>query len=210
MRTRVKICGITNIEDAKAAISLGVDALGFIFAKSPRKIEPERAKEIILNLPPIISIVGVFVDEKEETVKKIASHCGLNTLQFHGSETPEYCNLFDQKVIKAFRIKDEMSLKEIPRYQKWANAFLLDTYKKGIRGGTGKTFDWKLAVKSKVFGPIILSGGLRPNNVKEAILQVRPYGIDVGSGIESLPGKKDHRLLEDMIKQVREADYVAR
>lgn len=209
MRTRVKICGITNIEDAKAAISFGVDALGFIFAESPRRIQPDKAREIILNLPPIIGIVGVFVDEKEETVKKIASYCGLNTLQFHGSETPEYCSLFYQKIIKAFRIKDEMSLKEISHYQRWTDAFLLDTYEKGVRGGTGKTFDWKLAVKSKAFGPIILSGGLRPNNVKDAILQVRPYGVDVGSGVESLPGKKDHRLLEDLIKQVREADYAA-
>ncbi|HIC91719.1 MAG TPA: phosphoribosylanthranilate isomerase [Syntrophaceae bacterium] len=209
MRTRVKICGITNIEDAKAAISLGVDALGFIFAESPRKIEPDKARKIILNLPPIIGIVGVFVDEKEEIVKEIASHCGLNTLQFHGSETPEYCNLFPHKIIKAFRIKDEMSLKEIPHYQRWADAFLLDTYKKGIRGGTGRTFDWKLAIKSKKFGPIILSGGLRPDNVKDAILEVRPYGVDVGSGVESLPGKKDYRLLEEFITQVKEADYAA-
>lgn len=210
MRTRVKICGITNIDDAKAAVCLGVDALGFIFAESPRRIEPDKAREIILNLPPIIGIVGVFVDEKEETVKKIASHCGLNTLQFHGLETPEYCSLFHQKIIKAFRIKDEMSLKEISNYQRWTDAFLLDTYKKGIRGGTGKIFDWKLALEAKTFGSIILSGGLSPDNVKDAILQVKPYGVDVGSGVESLPGKKDHRLLEDLIKQVREADYAAR
>lgn len=210
MRTKVKVCGITNLEDARVAVSLGIDALGFIFAKSPRRVEPAKAEEIIHTLPPMVSTVGVFVDEKEEIVREIASHCRLTILQFHGSEPPEYCKLFPQRVIKTFRMKDAGSLKGIPRYNGYAGAFLLDTYKEGVMGGTGETFDWELALKAKAIGPIILSGGLTPNTVKDAILKVRPYGVDVGSGVESYPGKKDPRLLRDFVTQVREADHVAR
>ncbi len=210
MRTKVKICGITNREDADVAVSLGVDALGFIFARSPRKIEPDTAGEIISSLPAMMGFVGVFVDEEEDRVRQIASQCGLNMLQFHGTETPEYCGLFQQKIIKAFRIRDDMSLRHIPDYQGHATTFLLDTYKKGMMGGTGETFNWDLAIEAKAFGPIILAGGLTPNNVKDAILRVRPYGVDVSSGVESRPGKKDHERLRDFVEQVREADYATR
>ncbi len=210
MRTKVKVCGITNLEDARLAVSLGIDALGFIFAKSPRRVEPAKAEEIIRALPPMVSIVGVFVDEKEEIVREIASHCRLTMLQFHGSESPEYCKLFPQRVIKAFRMKDAGSLKGISRYDGYIGAFLLDTYKEGVMGGTGETFDWELALKAKAIGPIILSGGLTPDTVKDAILKVRPYGVDVGSGVESYPGKKDPGLLRDFVTQVREADHVTR
>lgn len=210
MRTKVKICGITNQEDADVAVSLGVDALGFIFARSPRKIEPDTAGEIISSLPAMIAFVGVFVDEEEDRVRQIASQCGLNMLQFHGRESPKYCGLFQQKIIKAFRIRDDMSLRDIPDYQGHAATFLLDTYKKGMMGGTGETFNWNLAIEAKALGPIILSGGLTPNNVKDAILRVRPYGVDVSSGVESCPGKKDHKRLRDFVEQVREADYATR
>jgi len=204
---KIKICGITNTEDALWAINLKVDALGFIFADSPRRVEPEIVQGIIELLPPFISSVGVFVNEDRKKVEEIAESCGLTTLQFHGEESPSYCEEFKQKVVKAFRIKDKSVLKKIPQYQDKIDAYLLDTYSPFAYGGTGKTFDWRIAKEIKEFGlPIILSGGLNPENIREAISEVEPYGIDVSSGVEERPGKKNLEKLINFVRIVRETD----
>jgi len=222
--TWIKICGITNIEDALETIELGADALGFIFyEKSPRCITKETAREIITSIqhpaPPErdpakggasriqnpesrIQPVGLFVDELEEKVNEITSYCNFDILQFHGDETPDYCKKFPQKLIKAFKIKDKESLVNIPKYE--VDYYLLDTYSEVVPGGTGRIFNWNLAKKAKEFGkPIILSGGLNPDNIIEALKKVLPFGVDVSSGVESSPGKKDHKKLEKFITKVK-------
>jgi phosphoribosylanthranilate isomerase len=202
---RVKICGITNIEDALAAIACGADALGFIFyPESPRSVTPEVARAIISTLPPFISTVGVFVDKDIETLKTIVSETGLDVVQLHGSEPPEYCNL-DKKTIKAIRVKDISDLDLLNQY-KAASAFLLDTYSPDTIGGTGHVFNWEIALEAKRLGRIILAGGLTPDNIEEAVKLVQPYGIDVASGVEgSEKGKKDHHKLRLFIEKARKA-----
>jgi len=201
---RIKICGITNWEDACLAVELGADALGFIFAESPRKVTPDTAKAIIGQLPPLVSKVGVFLDHQEEEVKGVAEYCSLDGLQFHGQESPSYCSQFGQKVIKAFRIKDANDLKALSLYG--VDAFLLDTFDESLPGGTGKTFDWNLAVEAKKNGKIILSGGLNPDNVFFAITKVKPYAVDVSSGVEASQGKKDPVKLRAFFEEVRRAN----
>ena len=198
---KIKICGITNLDDALFAHSLGVEALGFVFATSKRRITAVDASKIIDKLPQSILKVGVFVNEEEKRIREILEFCYLDVLQFHGEEPPSYINRFREKTIKSFRIKDELSLKSIPEYK--ADAYLLDTYSPLAHGGTGKTFNWNVAIEAKKFGPIILSGGLNPNNVQEAIEKVRPCAVDVSSGVESSPGKKDKKKLEEFVKRVR-------
>lgn len=197
---RVKICGITNLEDARLAVELGADALGFIFAESPRHITAEKAKAIILTLPPFVSKVGVFVNEEKGRVKEIASICGLDTLQFHGDEPPLYCQDFEEKIIKAFRIGKAFDLSILSQYR--VDAFLLDTFTSDAFGGTGKAFDWNVAAEAKKYGPIILSGGLTAENVAEAIRLVQPYAADVSSGVEEQPGKKDRAKLKAFFESV--------
>ncbi len=199
--TKIKVCGITNREDAFLALSLGVDAVGFIFAESKRRITAVEACKIIDALPQTILKVGVFVNEEEKRVRQILELCHLNMLQFHGEESPEYILKFREKTIKSFRIEDEDSLKNIPNYK--ASAYLLDTYSEETYGGTGKTFNWDLAVEAKKFGPIFLAGGLNLDNVEEAIRKVEPYAVDVSSGVESYPGKKDPKKLEEFVRRVR-------
>ena len=203
----IKICGITNLEDAGNAVSYGADALGFIFAKSPRRIDPETAKRIIADIRGKAASVGVFVNESIERVNEIAKYCGLDAVQLHGDEDPDYCsNIKVDKVIKAFRIKDEASLKNIKGYNTLF-AYLLDTFSREGYGGTGKTFDWNIAVKAKALGkPIILAGGLKPDNIGEAIKAVRPYGVDISSSIESGPGKKDAGLMKRLIEEIKALD----
>lgn len=199
---KVKICGITNKEDALLAVDLGADALGFIFAPSPRRITPQKAKEIIDILPPFVDRVGVFVNEEISRVKDIAQFCSLTTLQFHGDESSRYCTQFSQKVIKSFSIKEEIP-PNIFEYK--VDAYLLDTFCEGKRGGTGKIFNWEVALKIKKLGfPLILSGGLNPDNVKDAIRKVRPYAVDVGSGVEDHPGKKSREKLREFIQKAKE------
>jgi len=198
---RVKICGITNIEDALLAVELGADALGFVFAPSPRKISPEAAREIIEALPPFVSRVGVFVNQVRDKVEKIAHLCNLDVLQLHGEESSSYCKAFELKVIKALRVKDSSVLDIISKYE--VDAFLLDTFIGDKHGGTGKTFDWKIAGEAKSFGEVILSGGLTPENVNEAIVEVEPYGVDVSSGVEAYPGRKDPEKLRAFFNAVR-------
>ncbi len=199
---KVKICGITILEDALYAADCGADALGFIFyPKSPRFVEITRAKEIISKLPPFITNVGVFVNESIENIVNIVHECNINIVQLHGDETPEYCSKVPMKVIKAIRIKDEDSLKQIAEYK--TSTFLLDAYSEDSYGGTGKIFNWNLAIKAKGYGRIILSGGLTHDNVREAIEKFKPYGVDVSSGVEEREGKKDKEKVKEFIKRVR-------
>jgi phosphoribosylanthranilate isomerase len=203
---RIKICGITNLIDARLAADLGAHALGFIFyPKSPRAVRPEAAREIIENLPPFVMTVGVFVDEEAEAVRGIAETVGLDWVQLHGKESPYYCCELKRRVIKGFRIKDESSLSLLPEYQGAVQAFLLDTYKTGTAGGTGETFDWDLARKAGELGPIVLAGGLTPANVGQAIHAAQPAAVDVASGVEALPGKKDPVKLRDFFKAIKES-----
>lgn len=204
--TKIKICGITNKIDAIDAAGLGVDMLGFVFYKgSKRYVETKTVRDISNELKPSIKKVGVFVDEDADKVAKIAEDCSLDMLQFHGSESPEYCAGFKDryKVIKAFRIKDKDSLKDINDYD--VDFYLLDTYSDELKGGTGKSFDWKTIEGFELLKPVILSGGLTPDNVIAAIQSVVPYGVDVSSGIEKAAGRKDIKLMNKFIDNVRKA-----
>ena len=206
MITRIKICGITNIEDAHAAVDLGADALGFIFVPdTPRYIEPQTAERIISNLPPFITTVGVFADAPVETVSETIKFCGLRAAQLHGSEIPGYCDRVRERcrvpIVKAFRVEDRHSLSLISEYD--VSAYLLDTYVKGKKGGTGETFNWDLAKGAKKYGRIIIAGGLTPENVAQAVQHVRPFAVDVGSGVEASPGRKNHSRIKAFIENVR-------
>jgi phosphoribosylanthranilate isomerase len=198
---KVKICGITNQQDASMAVELGVDVLGFIFAASPRRIDPEKARAIISSLPPFVLTVGVFVNEDLAKIREVARFCGLDMIQLHGDEPPDVCSEFMPRTIKAFRLKDESSLELIKPYLGKVRALLFDTYSGEKRGGTGKTFDWGLAVKGKELGvPLILSGGLSPSNIEEAIATVKPYAVDVNSGVEKSPGIKSPDLMKKLME----------
>lgn len=201
---KIKICGITNKQDAINAVGLGVDMLGFVcYKKSKRYVEPKIIKDIVNELPPYVAKVGVFVDEDFEKVSEIAQDCLLDILQFHGEESPEYCNKFKDsyKVIKAFRIKDKNSLKGINDYN--ADFYMLDTYSPKLVGGTGQCFNWDVLAGYEFLKPVILSGGLTPLNVSQAIDVVSPYGVDVSSGVEDSPGKKDPELMKKFVEKVR-------
>jgi phosphoribosylanthranilate isomerase len=200
---RIKICGITRLEDAKAAASLGVDALGFIFyPKSPRYIKPEAAAAIIKELPPFISRVGVFVDEEVDKVMKIAAESGIDTVQLHGTESPRYCEKISLPVVKAFSIEPNTDLNLLAKYR--VNGFLLDTWSAGSRGGTGKTFDWSIASAACTkFHHVILAGGLNPSNLVEALSTVAPYGVDINSGVEIKPGVKNPHKMREAVKVIR-------
>jgi phosphoribosylanthranilate isomerase len=203
LRVRVKICGITNLEDAEAVVRFGADAVGFIFyEKSPRFISPEKAGDIIDRLPPFITRVGVFVNSHKDLVMERIESLGLDRVQFHGEESPAFCQAFGKRAIKAIRIENADSLKVMEEYP--VKTFLLDTYEKSVYGGTGQTFDWALAAKAKEYGNIILSGGLTPENVSDAIQTVSPYGVDVSGGVEISPGKKDHLRIRRFVDAVRE------
>ncbi len=200
---KIKICGITNKKDALAAASFGAWAVGFIFyKKSPRYVDPKVAKKIIKDLPKKIIPVGVFVNETASNIKNIIRDCGLKALQLHGDETPSFCKKFkDLKTIKAFRIRNKNDFKKVLKYK--TDYFLFDTYKQGFFGGTGKVFSWDSIKDAKISAKkIILSGGLNPKNIKEAISSVKAYAFDVSSGIEKRPGKKCQRLMKSLFKVV--------
>jgi phosphoribosylanthranilate isomerase len=205
MSTRVKICGITNFADAQAAVEAGADALGFNFyEKSPRFISLKATAEISKQLPPFAMRVGVFVNAPEDFVLRAIAESGLTMLQFHGDEPPEFCAQFGLMSMKAFRIRDEASLAELPKFA--TDAYLLDAYSAEARGGTGEKFNWELAVEAQKFGkPIFLAGGLTPENVADAVRKVQPFGVDVSSGVEISPGKKDHAKVKAFIEAAREA-----
>jgi phosphoribosylanthranilate isomerase len=206
MSTRVKICGITSLADAQAAVAAGADVLGFnFFEGSPRHISLEKAAEIAKQIPPAVLRVGVFVNAPAEFITRAVGGCGLNLLQFHGEEPPEFCVQFGLMSMKAIRIRDAASLKEMARFS--TDAYLLDAFSPAARGGTGERFNWELAVEAQKFGkPVFLAGGLTPENVADAVRKVRPFGVDVASGVESSPGKKDHAKLRTFIAAVRNAD----
>ncbi len=200
---RVKICGITRFEDASAAVSFGADALGFVFYEaSPRFVFPETVKEIISNLPPFVTTVGVFVNATPNEIEEIVKYTGIDIVQLHGEEPPEECE-FWPRVIKAFRVREMDDLRELKRYR--ASAYLLDTYSPETPGGTGVTFNWDIAVEAKRLGPVILAGGLNPDNVVDAVKRVRPYAVDVSSGVEAEKGIKDHEKMRLFIERAKGA-----
>lgn len=200
---KVKVCGTTRLKDALLAVECGADAIGFIFyKKSPRHVSVKTVKEICSKLPPFVHRVGVFVNETADRINRIADRCGLDAVQLHGDESPAFCRKIKHRVIKVVRVKDAASLKEMSRYA--VDGFLLDTYKEDQWGGTGKVFDWELAARAKKYGPVIIAGGLNPKNVKTVIKKVQPYGVDVSSGVEQSPGKKDSRKVKAFLKAVRE------
>ena len=206
--TRVKICGITTLEDALGAVRAGADALGFVFADSPRRVTPAAARDIIQQLPPFVTPTGVFVGDDPQA-GSIADQCGLRALQLHTGYSAGFVRELRESgrvLILGVRVKDERSLEEIPGVE-WASALLLDSHVPGTAGGTGKTFDWGLCSGAVRTGlPVILSGGLTPDNVAAAIRAVRPYAVDVSSGVELAPGRKDPERVRLFIERARSAE----
>jgi phosphoribosylanthranilate isomerase len=206
MRTRIKICGITRPGDAAEAASAGADAIGLVFhASSPRRIDVERAGAIVLELPPFVSAVALFVDPAPAAVREVLDNVRIDLLQFHGAEGPEFCRGFGVPYIKAVRMRSGVSISaEAERYED-ARALLLDTYDERVAGGSGRPFRWD-ALPADLGVPIILAGGLDPANVAEAVRMVRPYGVDVSSGVESAPGIKDAAKIRAFVNAVRTVD----
>jgi phosphoribosylanthranilate isomerase len=201
---RIKICGVTNWPDAKLAVDLGADALGFNFyAPSPRSVTPATAWDIIRRLPPFVTTVGVFVNWPAEAVAALARALRLGAVQLHGNESPEEARDLARafRVIKAFGVGPRFRLETLARY-KAASAFLMDAFRSGLYGGTGRTTNWRIARQAKRYGPVILAGGIGPGNVTQAIAATRPYGIDVASGVELRPGKKDPRALRELMREI--------
>ena len=206
MRTRVKICGVTRAADALAACRAGADALGFVFyPPSPRNVSIAAAREIVQSLPAFVSSVGLFVDAAAAAVAQARAEVPLDVLQFHGDEPPEFCAQFGAPYIKAVRMRPGVDLLEYARRYRRARALLLDTFVTGAQGGTGKRFDWTL-IPADLPLPIVLSGGLDPENVEEAIRSVRPWAVDVSSGVEATKGIKDPAQILAFINGVRNAD----
>ena len=206
--TRIKICGITREEDARAATQAGADALGLNFyAPSPRSIDLESARRIVAAVPPFVTIVALFVDEPADSVHRIIDNVAIDALQFHGSEVPEYCAQFGRPWMKAVRMKEGVDLAaQAARYSD-SRGLLLDSWREGVPGGTGETFDWA-RVSADLALPLVLAGGLNPGNVEAAILQLHPAAVDVAGGVESAPGRKDAGKIRQFIEAVRAADRV--
>ncbi len=202
-RTRVKICGITRLQDALDAIQLGVDALGLVFYdQSPRNISIKQAQIIIHQLPPFITIVGLFVNADSHWIKQVLAQVPLELLQFHGEETPEYCANFDRPYIKALRMQENTDIVQFIQNYHQARAILLDTYVAGVQGGTGIAFDWQ-KIPTSLSKPIILAGGLTPENVQQAIAIAHPFAVDVSGGVESSKGVKDKAKMFAFMQGVR-------
>lgn len=206
MPIKIKICGMTNPQDAEAAIEAGADALGFVFyAKSPRSIEPAVAKRIIAHLPPFVIPVGVFVNQDRNTIRNVFDECGLAFAQLHGDETPTFCESLGRPVLRALRLRDRSSLLALAEYKgrMGVRGFVVDAFSTQAYGGTGETVDWSLAHEVARVAPVILAGGLTSGNVQEAIRHVQPYGVDVSSGVELSPGQKDHEKIRSFTQAVR-------
>jgi len=205
MTTRVKICGITSVADGLMAVAAGADMVGLMFCdQSPRHVALPVAAEISRALPPYIQRVGVFVNPDETFVNQAIVECGLNLLQFHGEESSGFCTQFGLMSVKALRVQDASSLAALANYQ--TDAFLLDAYSRSGRGGTGEKFNWNLAVEARKFGkPIFLAGGLTPENVAEAVRQVQPFAVDVSSGVELAPGRKDETKVRAFVTAAKNA-----
>lgn len=203
---KIKMCGVTNLDDARAAVETGADAVGFVFyRKSPRYVEPTVVKGIVASLPPFVIPVGVFVNEEAKVVRDLMDECGLALAQLHGDETALYCETLGRPVLKAIRLRDRASLPALAEYQGRAGVrgFVIDAFSAETYGGTGQVVDWGLAAEVAKASRILLAGGLTPENVGEAIRKVRPYGVDVSSGVEASPGKKDHEKVRAFIRAVR-------
>jgi phosphoribosylanthranilate isomerase len=206
MKTRVKICGITRMEDGISAARLGADAIGFVFyTASPRYTTADRAREIAGAIPPFVSTVGLFVNADTSHVLEVLRHIRLDYLQFHGEESPTYCAQFGVPFLKAIRVKPGVDLLQYATSFSGAKALLLDAYVDGTHGGTGQRFDWQLIPASLPL-PVILSGGLEPGNITSAVQTVRPWAVDVSSGVEAAKGIKDAAKIERFIRGVRDAD----
>ncbi|MCE5315451.1 MAG: phosphoribosylanthranilate isomerase [Armatimonadota bacterium] len=207
--TLTKICGVTNIDDALAAVDLGADYIGFVFAESPRRVDTRTAGEVIRALGGRVKTVGVFVDESDD-VLRMMDECGFDYAQLHGNQSEDFAGkIGGERVIRVARVSDESSVDVLPTYTE-AAYYLLDTYKKGQAGGTGEVFNWTLAVRAKSLGkPVFLSGGLTPQNIIDAINTVKPYAVDISSGVEMCPGKKDHHKIKELIDNVRAADIAS-
>ncbi len=201
---KVKICGITNLEDARHASACGADALGFVFYPgSPRCVEPDQVRRIVAELPPLLTTVGLFVNESPARIREVVDFCGLNTVQLHGDEEPEQCCYPPCRVIKALRLRGDMQHALFAAYK--VSALLLDAYVPDQFGGTGHRCDWQQAAKLAAQHRVILAGGLNAENVAEAVRQVRPYGVDVSSGVEEQPGQKDPEKVARFIRMARKA-----
>ncbi len=210
LRTRIKVCGITGLEDGRAAVAAGADGLGFIFVEeSPRLVEPDMVRTITTMLPPFVDTIGVFRDAEIEAVEELINYCRLSLVQLHGSESPEYCRSISCPVIKSFAIHEGTESEELAAYSDVVSGYLLDTYHEDMAGGTGMVFDWKIIENIRPPGPIILAGGLNPENVCDAIRQVKPFAVDVNSGVEYQPGRKDTDKLKNFADEVRKADELA-
>jgi phosphoribosylanthranilate isomerase len=217
-RIRIKICGMTRQADALCAVEAGVDGLGFIFyEKSPRNVAPAAAKAMIAQLPPFVDAVGVFVDEEVERVAEIIRNCGLGYVQLHGAESPAYCRKLAAlvapcRLLKAIRVGEETAAVDVAPYYDVVQGYLLDTYQKNLVGGTGRAFNWALIDRLDLKKPFLLAGGLDVGNIREAMEQVHPYGVDANSGLEDAPGQKNHALIRRFIATVRsfETDCLSR
>ena len=201
-RTRVKVCGICSTFDAGLAVEAGADAIGLVFyAKSPRFISIPQAREVTSSLPPFITAVGLFVNSSAEDIRNVLSEVQLQLLQFHGDEDEAFCKSFNMPYIKALRVKAETDLTQQCQNFASARGILLDSYRKGVPGGTGETFDWDL-IPVDLPLPIILAGGLESHNIRKAISSVKPWAVDVSSGVEESPGKKDPEKIVQFFKEV--------
>jgi phosphoribosylanthranilate isomerase len=201
---KIKICGITNLDDALVAVEYGADALGFVFyPKSPRCVTTDKVREITTQLPPFVMTVGVFVNEKPEKIREIMVSANLKVLQLQGDEPPQDCSIWAPS-IKAFRVKDFIDLNPLEHYQ-GISAYLLDTYAPSSYGGTGQIFNWDIALEAKRFGKIILAGGLTPENIEKAVRWVKPYAVDVSSGVEAKKGKKNPKKVKEFIERAKAA-----
>jgi len=206
-RTRIKVCGMTDQSDVDLAVAAGVDALGFIFAdKSPRLIEPDQVKDLISSVPPLVDTVGVFVNADPDLVADIIKYCGLTMVQLHGDEPVDYCELMPVRVLKSFGVGKGEVTPAIERYENAVQGYLLDTYHEKMAGGTGQSFDWGIVDGLNIPGPLFLAGGIDPENVEEAIRAVNPFAVDVNSGVEIEPGKKDPEKIYSLIEAVHRAD----
>ena len=203
--TRVKVCGFTRPEDACCAALQGVDAIGLVFyPPSPRHVELDQAAAIVRALPPFVSVVGLFVDEEEATVREVLRQVPIDRLQFHGDESPQRCNRYNRPYIKAIRMRDDVDLNQLAVRYAEASALLLDAYHPSVQGGTGERFDWD-RIPSDCALPIILAGGLSADNARQAITQVNPYALDVSSGVESSKGLKDQAKIAALMAEVEAA-----
>ena len=205
-KTRIKICGITSAEDARQAADSGADAIGLVFyGPSPRNVTVQQAAEVAAAVAPLVTVVGLFVDESAARIERILHKVPLGMLQFHGDESGDFCRQFNRPWMKALRVRPEMDLVVACTDYHGASAILLDAWQDGVPGGTGKTFDWRL-VRHALPLPVVLAGGLNPGNVAQAIAQLRPAAVDVSGGVEQAPGRKDAEKIRQFVAAVRAAD----